>query len=154
MTTKSQVLMRIETLWDDAQHHLASSGSSPMRRIDQLMDAALLAEAQGHHQHSPRVEGDLAGIAAMVKAASMDAEPSLASKPSKNKKVLSFDRAKEKMDQVAKLKAPVPHHASTTDSDQIRHTTKRYLNHEGEALIAATIKTELKAFFAETKKAK
>jgi len=147
MTTKNQALMRIEALWDEAQQHLVSSNASSMRRIDQLMDAALAAEAN-NHRHTPRVEGDLDGIAAMVTAASAEPPPSSRSKTAKTNKALSFARAKEKMDKVAKLKAPAP----ASETEQIRQMTKGYLQGEGEALIASTIKDELKAYFQASKK--
>ena len=147
MTTKNQALMRIEALWDEAQQHLVSLSASPMRRIDQLMDAALAAEAN-NHRHTPRVEGDLDGIAAMVTAASAEPPPSSRSKTAKTNKALSFARAKEKMDKVAKLKAPAP----ASETEQIRQMTKGYLQGEGEALIASTIKDELKAYFQSSKK--
>ena len=118
-----------------------------MRRIDQLMDAALAAEAN-NHRHTPRVEGDLDGIAAMVTAASAETPPSSRSKTAKTNKALSFAHAKEKMDKVAKLKAPAP----ASETEQIRQMTKGYLQGEGEALIASTIKDELKAYFQASKK--
>jgi len=147
MTVKKQALMRIEALWDEAQQHLVTSSASPMRRIDQLMDAALAAEAN-NHRHSPRVEGDLEGIAAMVTAASAETQPSSRSITAQTNKTLSFDRAKEKMDKVAKLKAPAP----ASETDDIRQMTKGYLQGEGEALITSTIKSELKAYFQASKK--